>query len=190
MLSPDLLRAEFESAAPYDRYLALAKPHEVENWRTFHGRVRPTAAQTALIGSFTRRINVLCISGAWCGDCVQQCPMFDHIARANPAAIDLRFVDRDEHAGLSDRLTICGGKRVPVVIFMNEDFDFAALAGDRTLSRYRALAGRALGSSCPLPGAPVPADEVAATLQDWVGEFERVHLMLRLSSKLRQRHGD
>jgi hypothetical protein len=79
---------------------------------------------------------------------------------------------------------------VPVVVFMNEDFDFVAFAGDRTLARYRALAGRLLGPSCPLPGVAVPADEVGATLQDWVDEFERVHLLLRLSPKLRQRHGD
>jgi len=77
-----------------------------------------------------------------------------------------------------------------VVVFMNEDFEFVGLAGDRTLSRYRALAARMLGASCPLPGAPVPEDEIAATLQDWVEEFERAQLLLRLSGKLRQRHGD
>ncbi|MEL6311834.1 MAG: thiol reductase thioredoxin, partial [Pseudomonadota bacterium] len=80
--------------------------------------------------------------------------------------------------------------RVPVVLILNEDFDLLALEGDRTLSRYRAMAARQLGPSCPLPGARVTAEEVEATLQDWVDAFERAHIMARLSTKLRQRHGD
>lgn len=190
MLTNDLLQRSFQHAQPYADYLRSAKPHEQANWDAFRRRVALTPAQQGLIAGFSRRINALCVSGAWCGDCVQQCPMFDAIAQANPAAIDLRFVDRDEHADLAAHVRICGGNRVPVLILMNEDFDFVALAGDRTLARYRALATRLLGPSCPLPGAPVPADEIAATLQDWIDEFERVHLLLRLSSKLRQRHGD
>jgi Cu/Ag efflux pump CusA len=55
--------------------------------------------------------------------------------------------------------------------FVNEDFEFLSLLGDRTLSRYRAIAARALGASCPLPGARVADDELAATLQDWLDEF-------------------
>ena len=62
--------------------------------------------------------------------------------------------------------------------------------GDRSLTRYRAAAARNLGPSCPLPGAPLPQDELEGTLQDWVDEFERVHLLLRLSARLRQKHQD
>ncbi|MBZ0171555.1 MAG: hypothetical protein K8E66_04175, partial [Phycisphaerales bacterium] len=77
-----------------------------------------------------------------------------------------------------------------VVLFLNEDFDFLSLYGDRSLSRYRALAARQLGASCPLPGAPVDGAEARATCQDWLNELERVHLLCRLSPKLRARHGD
>ncbi len=73
---------------------------------------------------------------------------------------------------------------------MNEDFDFLALVCDRTLSRYRAMAQRNLGASCPLPGAPVDGRELAQTRRDWVDEFERAHLICRLSTKLRARHED
>ena len=190
MLSADFLRAKFAQALNYSAYLDTAKPHERAHWQAFHNRAVLTSAQSALVASFTRKVHALCISGTWCGDCVQQCPFFDHIARANPAAIDLRFVDRDAHSDLSGQLTICGGGRVPVLLLLNEDCEFVALAGDRTLARYRAIAARQLGPSCPLPGAPVPADELAATGQDWINEFERVHLLLRLSPKLRQRHND
>jgi hypothetical protein len=54
----------------------------------------------------------------------------------------------------------------------------------------RAKAAKSLGASCPLPGAGVDADEAAATLADWVREFELAHLVVRLSPKLRERHND
>jgi hypothetical protein len=34
------------------------------------------------------------------------------------------------------------------------------------------------------------ADELAATMQDWMGELERMQLMLRLSPRLRATHVD
>ena len=73
---------------------------------------------------------------------------------------------------------------------MAEDFELCSIFGDRTLTRYRAMAERALGAACMVPGAPLPDDDVAGTLADWVDEFERVQLMLRLSGRLRQKHGD
>src|ERR1043165_5314836 len=139
-LATDTLRAKFEAGATYEKYVAGGKAHEQQNWRGFHGRAALTAAQRVLIGAFTRRINVICISGIWCGDCVQQCPFLAHIEAANPPSVAVRFIDRDEHADLADHLQICGGKRVPVILFLNGDFEFVSLLGDRTLSRYRALA--------------------------------------------------
>jgi thiol-disulfide isomerase/thioredoxin len=190
MVSRDLLAAKFAAGLPYGAYVATGTPPQRENWARFEREVALTDTQRGLVGGFVRRINVLALSGTWCGDCVQQAPMLRQIERANPERITLRLLDRDAHRDLADRVMICGGPRVPTVIFLNEDHEFVGLLGDRTLARYRAMAAHRLGASCPLPGAPVPPDEVAATLQDWVDEFERVHLLLRLSPKLRLRHGD
>lgn len=189
-LRPEDLRAEFEGGHRYDAYVSSGKPEEQKRWAEFHAKVVLTSAQRGLIAGFTRQVNALVVSGTWCGDCVQQIPFVDHIERANPGRVAVRYVDRDQRAELSRRLMIAGGLRVPVMVLMNEDFDFLALVGDRTLARYRSMAARNLGAACPLPGAPVPADEIAATLQDWVDEFERAQLICRLSTKLRQRHGD
>ena len=198
MIPTDLLRAKFAGALPYADYVATGSPDQRDNWTRFEALPRLTDGQQRLIASFVRRLHVLVISGIWCGDCVQQCPYLRLIeAGASPdpdasgsRVIRVRFLDRDENLDLAEHVRICGGLRVPVMIFMNEDDEFVALAGDRTLARYRAIAARKLGASCPLPGAPVPPDEVAATLQDWVDEFERAHLLLRLSPKLRARYAD
>lgn len=190
MLSAPYLQQTFAQAKPYAEYVTTGTPDQQVAWRRIYEQAALTGVQRELIGSFVRRMPVLVSSGTWCGDCVQQCPLIARIAEANPRAIDLRFVDRDEHKDLSDKIKICGGHRVPTVIFMAEDFEFVALAGDRTLARYRAVAARQLGPSCPLPGAPLDQDELVATLGDWLNEFERVHLLLRLSGRLRQKHGD
>lgn len=190
MLTPEFLKSKFNAGLEYKAYVASGKPEQRSAWDAFHAKVRLQPGQRELLASFTRRLNVLVSSGTWCGDCVQQVPMLDHIAAANPEAIGLRLVDRDVHRDLSEKVSICGGMRVPTVLFLNEDFEFVGLMGDQTLSRFRAKAARSLGAACPLPGADVPADEVAATLQDWVDQFERAHLLVRLSPKLRDRHGD
>lgn len=173
----------------YAAYLAT-DPAKAENWRKIDREVDLTQQQRQLIEGFTRQMRVLAISGIWCGDCVVQGPLIQKIADANPQAIDLKWIDRDEHLDLAQQVAINAGLRVPMVIFMAEDYELVSVMGDRTLTRYRALAAKQLGASCPLPGAPVPQDELRATLQDWLDEFERVHLLLRLSARLRKRHGD
>lgn len=188
-LNAEYLRSKFNAGLNYEAYLAT-DAGRAEPWRQFARHVRLSETQAELIGGFAREINILCISGIWCGDCVQQVPMFDAIERANPAKVHLRLLDRDAHKDLADQVKICGGHRVPTVLFLAEDFEFVSILGDRTLSRYRAIAARQLGSSCPLPGAAVPQNEVDATLADWVNELERVHLLLRTSGRLRQKHGD
>jgi thiol-disulfide isomerase/thioredoxin len=186
-MDAEFLRASFESALDYERYLAT-DPGREGNWRAVERIIELTPAQINLLRGFTRRMPVLVISGIWCGDCVQQGPMLLRIAQASPV-IDLRWVDRDVHRELAEQVQICGGLRVPTVIFMAEDFELVHVLGDRTLTLYRAMAARTLGPSCPVPHPP-GAEESAETLQEWLNEFERVHLLLRLSARLRERHGD
>jgi len=188
MIDPSFLRAKHAAGTSYADYVRSSPQHE-SAWRAVEARVKLSDAQRALVGGFTRRINAICLSGMWCGDCSAQGPMLNAIAAAS-SMVDLRWLDRDAHSDLSDAVRICGGLRVPTVIFANEDFEFLSLLGDRTLSRYRAIAARALGASCPLPGARVADDELAATVQDWLDEFERAHLIARLSPRLRGKHGD
>jgi hypothetical protein len=191
MLSAASFRAKFEQGLGFGAYVATGTPAQRERWSAASVGLALSGPQRELIGSFTRRINLLVISGVWCGDCVQQCPMLAAIAAAGkPGVIDLRFVDRDANLDLAEPLRICGGLRVPTVLWLNEDFEFVSLLGDRTLSRYRAMAAKQLGPACPLPGAALPLEDAAATMQDWVNETERVHLMLRMSPKLRERYAD
>lgn len=184
------LASKHQAGLPYAQYVATGTADQQDNWQRIYDAARVNDHQQRLLGGFVRKINVIGLSGIWCGDCVQQCPLIQRIAEANPDKIDLRWLDRDEHADLQAQVTINAGNRVPVLLFCAEDYELVGWFGDRVLARYRALAAKQLGGACPLPGAPVPQDEVDATLADWVDQFERVHLLLRLSGRLRQKHGD
>jgi hypothetical protein len=104
--------------------------------------------------------------------------------------IHLRFLDRDDHADVQRELQINGGNRVPVVVFFSEDGFEVARYGERTLSKYRQMMRDHAGPSCPT-GLAVPGDTLLSqATQEWLNEFERVQWLLRLSPRLRQKHGD
>jgi hypothetical protein len=182
--------SHFESALPYDRFLdQYATPPQRLRWNAMHSRFALKPAQRELIGGFARRMHVLCLAGAWCGDCINQCPVFDHFAQAS-GRIVLRFLDRDAKPELRNLLAINGGHRVPVVVFLSEDWFEVSRFGERTLSIYRRLAAEQLGPACPTGLVP-PADEaLVVNTIEWLAEFERAQLILRLSPRLRSRHGD
>lgn len=190
MLRPNFLTDKFDAALDYAAYVATGTEQQRQRWKQVYDLAAVTADQAKRLREFTRPMNVLVISGIWCGDCVQQGPLIQRIAEANPKVIHLKFIDRDLHADLSDPLKLNGGGRVPVALLLAEDFEFCGLYGDRTLSRYRALAAQQIGPSCPLGVAAPPPEEMAETLQEWLNELERIQIMLRISPRLRQKHGD
>ena len=184
------LREKHAAGLDYAAYLATGSTPRQEGWSGIQSQLSLTDAQRELLGGFTRELKVLVVSGIWCGDCVRQGPMIQQIADATNGKAQVRWLDRDEHMDLQQQVTVNAGNRVPVVIFAAEDYELVGYAGDKLLSRYRIAAAQALGANCPLPGAPVPQEELDAEVQDWVDEFERVHLLLRLSGRLRKLHND
>jgi len=181
---------KFKSGLSYSQFLEqFGSPSDRQKWAGVHEIVKLTAAQAELVSGFTREMKVLVMAGAWCGDCVSQCPIFDHISVANPK-IEFSYVDRDADPELAEELKICGGSRVPQVVIMSEDFLPVSREGDRTLSRYRQMAADQLGAACPT-GLGLDSDPVVKmVIQDWVDIFERAQLILRLSPSLRKKHND
>lgn len=181
---------QFEKGLSYQAFLDRhGNDDQRSRWHKFHEQVVLTTEQRHLLANFKRQMKVLCLAGAWCGDCVNQCPIFDHFADASPV-IDLRFFDRDEHPELASELRICGGARVPVVLFLSEDGFEVARYGDRTLAKYRQIVVDQLGPSCPTGLTPPDASLLSAVIQDWLDEFERVQWILRTSARLRTLHND
>lgn len=166
-----------------------ASPEQHRRWDLVHELVHLTNEQRLVLESFQRDMLVLVVAGAWCGDCVNQCPIFDHFARATDR-LQIRYFDRDDHSELADRVQICGGRRVPTVVFLAEDGAPCGWLGDRTLSRYRQIAAEQQGAACPTGLVRPEQADFGIVVQEWLDEFERIQLLLRTSPRLRQKHGD
>jgi len=180
----------FSEALPYSEFLdRYATQTQRLRWDAIHQKIELTSEQSRLLSSFTRRMPVLCLAGAWCGDCIHQCPIFDHFSRQS-SVLELRFLDRDARTDVRNALRINGGNRVPVVVFLSEDWHEVARYGERTLSIYRRLATEQLGPACPTGLTPPQADTLQLAISEWLDEFERAHLILRLSPRLREIYRD
>lgn len=188
-LNQDFFKLKFEQGLDYKSFMNSSKEHEQARWQAVYDKVKLTDDQKKLLNGFKRKMNVLCMTGAFCGDCIRQCPIMQHIAEASEA-IDLIFLDRDSNPDLSERLRVLGGARVPVAVFLSEDFLEFARFGDRTLSTYRKMAAEQIGAACSTGIVPPAEEEIAVLTQEWIDIFERAQLALRLSPMLRERYSD
>src|ERR1017187_10567078 len=91
---------KFSAALSYDHYVQTGNEEQIRRWKQVYDVAQLTQAQKELLSGFVRPMNLLIISGIWCGDCVQQCPLILRIAEANTAKISLKLVDRDQHRDL------------------------------------------------------------------------------------------
>ncbi len=175
---------KFKTALPLDAFLAkYGTPPQHARWKQTFDAITLTDAQRQLLSSFKRELNVLVLAGAWCGDCSGQCPAFDRFAEAAPV-IKVRYIDRDAEPEAQRELQICGGNRVPVLVFFSEDGFEISRYGERTLSKYRQLIQDSAGAGCPTglvrSGDPLPMQ----VTQDWLNEFERAQWIVRLFSQI------
>ena len=187
----ELLAGKFEQGLPYKQFISLGEEagHRGQ-WDQRYAQLELDESQASLVAGFTRKMAVLCLTGTWCGDCALQGSAMQRVAEASGGLIDLRFLLRSEdHAELVVASAINAGFRVPVTWFFAEDMEPVYCFGDRTLSRYRSMARKALGQQSGVLADP-PADPVREVLAEVLAEFERVQLLLRLSGRLRQKHGD
>ena len=143
-----LFEHAFQGALSYSDYLSTGNGREAAAW------ARADAALPALphdasirLDPAGRIVNVLCLSGIWCGDCVRSVPIVARLAEAAGLSVDLRFVDRDAIPELRDDLRVLGAMRVPMVLFLTEDFHEIGRYGDRPLSVYREKAATELGAA-------------------------------------------
>ena len=83
--------AKFSHGLKYHDFLnEHASEAHRQRWEALRQRVQLTDGQREILGGFVREMKVLCLAGAWCGDCVNQCPIFERFAETTPK-IDIRY---------------------------------------------------------------------------------------------------
>jgi thiol-disulfide isomerase/thioredoxin len=179
----------FNMAKPYDDFIEESDQEKSARWMETAERLpQLTSDQEERLRGWDRELNVLLYGGIWCGDCARQGPMLKKLANIAGDKVQLRVIDREASEELQDELRILGALRVPMVVFLTEDFWEVGRFGDRLLTVYRAKASREIGRG--LPQGVLSPRALEAEMAEWVDIFERMLTMVRLSPPLRKRHRD
>jgi hypothetical protein len=94
---------------------------------------KTTVLSEELIGSLTRikeSFTWILISEAWCGDAAQIVPVIGKIAAQN-SQIDLKIILRDEHLSIMDQYLTNGGRSIPKLICLDQQFQEVFTWGPR-----------------------------------------------------------
>lgn len=76
------------------------------------------------------RLNWLVLTEVWCGDAAQNIPILSKMANAS-SKIHLRFLLRDENLDVMDKYLTNGGRAIPKLIVLDQDFNEIASWGPR-----------------------------------------------------------
>jgi len=89
--------------------------------------------------NFSEKQTWLVISEPWCGDAAQTLPFLNKIAQLSEN-IDLKIVLRDENPELMDAFLTNGSRSIPIVIMLDEKFNFIETFGPRSKAATKLVA--------------------------------------------------
>ena len=185
----DFFKNYFDKALDYESYLNTGTEQEKEKWRSYEQEVSLTPELIKRISSFKRKLNILVMSGIWCGDCIRQGPIFNAIEKQSKL-FKFKFIDNRENPELLEELKINGAQKVPVIVCLTEDFYEVSRFGDKHLSVYRSKVDKELGAACDPGILPPEKSALELEINEWIDYFERLQHMLRLAPALRRRYND
>lgn len=82
------------------------------------------------IVAYTKKLNVIILSEYWCGDAAQNIPVIVK-ALSLSENFEIRILFRDENLELMDQFLTNGGRSIPKVIILDEDFKLIDSWGPR-----------------------------------------------------------
>lgn len=82
----------------------------------------------------------LIITEGWCGDAAQIVPVINKVAELSPETFDLKLVLRDQNLELIDAHLTNGGRAIPVLLVLDENFNLVEKWGPRPAVLQRILA--------------------------------------------------
>lgn len=123
-------------------------------------------------------LHILIISEGWCGDAAQSVPVV--AALTERCSIPLRVVLRDKHDELMNHHLTNGSRSIPVVLFLNENFDLCGSWGPRPAPAQRMMI------EYKKSGGDKPYSEFTKELQQWYNNDHQQTIMKELTTCIRQ----
>jgi hypothetical protein len=188
-LKSDLWKKGWDNAKNYDDFLSQAPIEHKQRWKESLERSPTlTVDQKSHLEGYNRVLRILLVGGSWCMDCSRSGPYLKLISKTCGPKVEFKLIDRDMLPELRDELRLMGAPRVPVVLFISEDWFEAGRFSDRTLSVYRSKMAREVGSSKDRGILTPQARETE--LAEWVDIVERLLIMQRVAPSLRKKYND
>jgi len=118
-----LRKAEEDGDADYKEYYRLG----IQRMNRMTDNYFPDGEQVVSLAKKNFRGKILIISEAWCGDASQVLPVVVKFFEQ----LEVKITYRDQDPSLIDHFLTNGGKSIPVVIFLDEDFNYINHWGPR-----------------------------------------------------------
>ena len=87
-------------------------------------------AMSARLKHFGPGLKFLIVAETWCGDAGQNVPSMAVMGRACNC-VDIRVIMRDEHLDIMDQFLTNGGRAIPIMLLLDEDYNVLGKWGPR-----------------------------------------------------------
>lgn len=114
-------RSYWDEGVPFGTYLDEEVEEHEQLWRGVYDRHETPEWALERLEEIGGRWHLIAISEDWCGDASNTVPVVARLAESSPRA-EMRVVKRDENPELMDRYLTDGGRAIPIVVVLDEDF--------------------------------------------------------------------
>jgi len=134
------------------------------------------AVHDAITAASFKKMHWLVITEGWCGDAAQSVPALAEIARLFSDKVELKVILRDEDTTLIDQFLTNGGRSIPILIILDEHFQYLGHWGPRPLEAQTLFTR--------LKVEQVPFEQVAEQLHTWYAHDRTITLQAELAEKI------
>jgi hypothetical protein len=140
MNKQDSFNRLFDNGITYEEYANKSDKHLEKLNSSFNaGRMAAQKLSHDQISQLNEKMRVLCIAENWCGDCANGVPIIAVLADMFPNW-DLRISSRDSNPKEIDSFySTAGRKKIPVIIFADEDGDEIMRWIERPMRSYQLM---------------------------------------------------
>lgn len=130
----------FENGISYEKYVKESNKHKERmnnSWLASQKALKKLSQEQ--ISRMNEKLHVLCIAENWCSDCVNGVPVIAKLADMIPNW-NFRIVSRDAFSKEFETFyTTAGRKKIPVILFADEDGDEIMRWIERPMRSYQQL---------------------------------------------------
>ncbi len=114
------LKERFYQGQSFQAYLTAVKENK-SLWENNYRQFEVSPETKNILSGIKQKFYVLAIAEDWCGDSVRNLPVMVKLVEALPDS-ELRVIRRDLNLDLMERYALNGKKKIPTVVFFDENF--------------------------------------------------------------------